>query len=108
LMMGPIEAGTSGRASIVAKTAVSRFAIVLPPAETDVPDPVRTTRFFHPQPFGDQSLETNAPLILVEAKQKIAGVAVFRQANELILDRYRPRSRYYPILPPPSRGAADS
>lgn len=45
LMIGPIEAGTSDRASMVAKTAVSRFAIVLPPAETDVPDPVRTTRF---------------------------------------------------------------
>lgn len=32
-------------ASMVSKTATSRLAMVFPPAETEVPDPVNTTTF---------------------------------------------------------------
>ena len=45
LMMGVIEVGRSENASMVSKTATSRLAMVFPPAETEVPDPVNTTTF---------------------------------------------------------------
>lgn len=92
-----IEVGRSENASMVSKTATSRLAMVFPPAETEVPDPVNTT------PFGDQRLKPDAPLLLINASQQITNAAAFDETHEFVFCRSRRSRRHFSSPPAPSR-----